>query len=103
MNEKEFRRYIGETRDCDPALLDFAVRKGLNKGKDERPDYRKLLLLAAACAVSAMLCVMLTSQSVGTALRSLVLDSELMTQSGSEALHKHLIDYLNGFIILFGG
>ena len=103
MNEKEFRRYIEKTRDCDPALLDIAVRKGLRRGKDEQLDYRKFLHLAAACVVTAMLCVMLTSQTVGIALGGLTHESGLISQSGSEVLHKHLTDFMNSFIILFGG
>ena len=103
MNEKEFRRYIEKTRDCDPVLLDIAVRKGLRRGKDEQLDFRKFLHFAAACVVTAMLCVMLASQTVGTALGGLTHESVLITQSGSEALHKHLADFTDGLIILLGG
>ena len=107
MNEKEFGRYIEKTRDCDPALLDIAVLKGVRRGRNERLDYRKFLHLAAACVVTAMLCVMLTSQPVGIALGNalggLTHESALITQSGSEALHKHLTDFTNGLIILLGG
>ena len=103
MNEKEFRKYIEKTRDCDTALLDIAVRKGLRRGKDERLDYRKFLHLMAACVITAMLSVMLTSQPVGIALEGLTRESGLISQSGSEVLHKHLTDLRNSLIILLGG
>ena len=103
MNEKEFKRYIEKTRDCDPALLDLAVRKGLYRGKNERLDYRKFLHLAAACVVTAILCLMLTSESIGIALRGLTYENSLITQSGSEALHKHLTDFTNNLSLLLGG
>ena len=103
MNEKEFRRYIEETRDCDPELLEIAIRKGLRRGNDEQLDYRKFLHLAAACVVTTTLCIMMTSQTVKIALGGLTHESGLVTQGGSEALHKHLTDFMNSFIILLGG
>jgi len=103
MNEKEFGRYIEKTRNCDPVLLDIAVRKGLRRGKDEQLDYRKFRHLAAACVVTAVLCVALTSEPAGMALGRLTHESGLITQSGSEAMHKHLTDFMNGLIILLGG
>ena len=56
MNKDTFLQYIENNRDCDPALLDSAVDKGLFKAKSERLDTGKLIKLAAACVFTFAMC-----------------------------------------------
>ena len=56
MTNDSFLRHINKNRDCNNALLDNAVSKGLSRAKSERLDSRKLLQLAAACVFTVALC-----------------------------------------------
>lgn len=57
MNSDSFFRYIEDNRDCDQSRLDTAVNKGLTRAKNDRVYGKKLLLLAAACALSIIMCI----------------------------------------------
>ena len=50
MNSDEFLRCIEKSRDCDSALLDAALNRGIARAKHKSYDGRKMLALAAAAA-----------------------------------------------------
>ena len=60
MNDDAFLRHIESSRDCDQALLDNAVNKGLSRAKSERLDSGKLLRLAVACVFTLVICFTIT-------------------------------------------
>ena len=56
MNKDSFMQYIENTRNCDTALLDTAVKKGLSRAKSDRLDTGKIIKLAAACVFTMAMC-----------------------------------------------
>ena len=57
MNEESFLKHVESSRDCDIALLDNTINKGLSRAKSGRLDTGKLLKLAAACVFTLALCI----------------------------------------------
>ena len=58
MNKDLFLQYVEENRDCEKDRLEMAIKKGLNKAKNNRIDPKKLSALAAACIITFFMCVM---------------------------------------------
>ena len=56
MNKKTFLQFIVNSRDCEQLLLDTAINKGLNEAKDNKLDFKKFLMLAAACVFTFVTC-----------------------------------------------
>ena len=93
-----FIKFIKHARDCDAALLDIAVRKGMNRAKNDRLNYSKLIRLAAAVMVSAILCVIMHSELFRGTAYGLLRGGNLMTRSGAEALCLHIRDFFDTVI-----
>lgn len=55
MKNDSFLRYINNSRDCEPSLLDSAVNRGLTRIKNEQPDVKKIYMLAAVGIFAAAL------------------------------------------------
>ena len=56
MNKDLFLQYIENDRDCNQNHLDKAVYRGINRAKNDRLDTKKLLMLAAACVFTFVMC-----------------------------------------------
>ena len=98
-----FMKYVEASRDCDAALLDIAVNKGLLRAKDSSFDYKKLVSLAAACVVTAAVCFLVNMEPVKIAAFNFVHESSNMTESGLVTLHGYLNDIANTIIKYLGG
>ena len=103
MKNELFKKYVENTRDCDTALLDNAVKKGLNQAKSNALDYKKLFNLAAASAATAVLCYVLNMEPVRSAVTGFMQNSNPMTESGSEALHGYLMNFAYTITNYLGG
>jgi len=57
MNNTSFLRYIENNRDCDKEYLCDAVKKGINRAKNDRVDSKKILTLVFACIFTFFMCV----------------------------------------------
>jgi hypothetical protein len=56
VNKNSFLKHIENTRDCGMDALDQAVKKGMNRAKNDRLDPGKLFKLAAACVFTLAMC-----------------------------------------------
>jgi len=68
MNKESFLLYVEETRDCGQSSLDSAVKKGINRAKNDRIDPKKILGLAAACVITFTMCLTLNTKPFKTAV-----------------------------------
>lgn len=102
MNKNLFFQYVDNTRDCDTALLNIAVQKGLYRAKNDKPDIKKLFCLAAAYAVTAALCVSLNTAPFKTASESYLLGRSNTIQGSAEALDNYAKDISNSIIKYLG-
>ena len=103
MKNEIFRKYVEGSRDCDAALLDIAVNRGLHRAKGNTIDYRKLINLAAAFAATAALCFVVSMKPVRAAAAVYMRDNSTITESGEEALSGYLTNIANTIIYYLGG
>jgi len=57
MNNDAFLRLISDSRDCEQSQLSKAINKGLNRARNDRLDSKKILMLAAACLFTFVMCI----------------------------------------------
>ena len=57
MNKETFLEFIANSRDCEQLLLDTAINRGLNKAKNDKLDFKKIFMLAAACVFTFVMCI----------------------------------------------
>ena len=98
-----FLKYIEGSRDCDAALLNAAVKKGMLRAKDDTFDYRKLVGLAAACVATVFLCFAANTEPVKSAASDFIHDGSSMTELGSVTLFEYLNDMVNSIKDYLGG
>ena len=103
MRDDLFRQYVEGARDCDAALLDNAVAKGLHRAKCNAFDYKKLFNLAVACVVTAALCFAVKAEPIRAMASGFMQDSAPMTESGSEALHGYVRSVIDTIMNYMGG
>ena len=56
MNKDLFLQYIETDCDCKQDHLDIAVNRGLQRAKNDRFAARKMIILAAACVFTFIMC-----------------------------------------------
>lgn len=103
MTEEELARFAADTGGCEEAPLDAALRKGIFRAKNDRLDSRKLLRLAAACVVTAALCLGVklgALQSVSGEYHRFRNES---IPGGGEALSGYIKDMTENFTGYLGG
>ena len=93
MDKETFIKHINKIRNCDAALLDNAIQKGVYKARHDRVDPRNLLRLSAACLVTATLCVALNLAPIKAATQKFLSSNGLITPESAEVF----ADYVNGF------
>ncbi|MCL1828973.1 MAG: hypothetical protein FWG32_05700 [Oscillospiraceae bacterium] len=91
MNNDSLAEYIKNTRDCDASMLDAAVLKGFNRSVNAGKNF-SFIKLAAACAVTAALCIAINSEAFRITAGNFTRDAAPMTQSDSETLYIYLTD-----------
>ncbi len=57
MNKDVFLQFIENSRDCEQFQLDKAINKGINRAREDRFDSKKMLMLAAACVFTFVMCI----------------------------------------------
>lgn len=103
MIRNQFKRYIESARDCDAALLDIAVNKGLLRAESEAPDFKKFINLAAMCVATTALCIAINLEPVRIGATDFLLTNSMVTQSGSEALHSYFSGITSAMTTYLGG
>ena len=100
--EEQFVRYVKETRDCAAGQIDAAMRKGIDRAKNDKLSPSKLFRLAAACAATAALCFALYAMPLAevTGTRP---DNGFMTRENVEALSEYTRTLADTVIRYLGG
>jgi hypothetical protein len=103
MNKKTFLNYIENTRDCEESRLNAAVNKGLCKAKNDRTDFRKVLMLAAACVFTAVMCFSVNLQPIRSLADGYYQNRSAMMSPSSELLHGHIKNIADKIVFYLGG
>lgn len=95
MNKEIFQQQIEKNRTCNPALLDAAVSRGINKAITDKLDFTKLIVLGVACLIVALLCLSMNTMPVKTITDNYFQNRyEIVSESG-----KAFEEYVNNFTI----
>ena len=103
MNKDSFLSYIENTRDCGEERLDAAINKGLRKAKSEQMDFRKVLMLAAACVFTVAICFSVNLRPVKLAAEEYCQSRSAMMSGSSEALDGYIKNIADTIVFYFGG
>jgi len=103
MNKESFLSYVENTRDCEVIKLDAAVNKGLRKAKDDRTDFRKVLMLAAACVFTAVICFSVNMQPVRLAAEKYYQSRSAMMSDSSELLDGYIKNLADSILFYLEG
>ena len=103
MNKDSFLKYIENTRDCEETRLDAAIGKGLRKAKNERTDFRKVLMLAAACVFTLAVCFSLNLRPVRSAAEDYCRSRSAIMPGSSEVLDGYIRNITGTIVFYLGG
>jgi hypothetical protein len=103
MNERSFNQYIKNNRDCDKDRLEGAVNLGLDRAKGERLDPGKLLMLAAACVFTVIMCFTVNLRPIKTAVDEYYRNWDKIPPGSVEVLDGYLKDIANNIKRYLGG
>ena len=103
MNKESFLSYVENTRDCEESRLDAAVNKGLRKAKNERTDFRKVLMLAAASVFTVVMCFSVNLRPIRSAVEGYYQGRSAMMSDSSEMLDGYIKNITDTIVLYFGG
>jgi hypothetical protein len=102
-NKESFLSYVENTRDCEESRLDAAVDKGLRKAKNEQIDFRKVLMLAAACVFTIVMCFSVNLRPIRTATEEYYRSRSAMMSDSSEMLDDYIKNIADTIVFHLGG
>jgi hypothetical protein len=103
MNKESFLSYVENTRDCEESRLDAAVNKGLYKAKNDRTDFRKVLMLAAACVFTIVMCFSVNLRPVRLAAEEYYRNRSAMMSDSSAMLDGYIKNIADTIVFYLGG
>jgi hypothetical protein len=103
MNKDSFLSYVENTRDCGEPVLDAAVNKGLRKAKNEQTDFRKVLMLAAACVFMTVTCFSVNLRPIRSAAKEYHQSRSAMMSGSSEVLDGYIKNIAEAIVFYLGG
>jgi hypothetical protein len=103
MNKETFLSYVDSTRDCEESRLDAAVNKGLYKAKNDRTDFRKVLMLVAACVFTVVICFSLNLRPIRSAAEKYYQSRSAMMSDSSELLGGYIKKIADTIVFHLGG
>ena len=103
MNKDSFLSYVENTRDCDKTRLDEAVNKGLHKAKNDRTDFRKVFMLAAACVFTVVMCFTVNLLPIRSAIGEYYRSRPTMMSDSSEMLGGFINNIADTILFYLGG
>jgi hypothetical protein len=103
MNKELFISYIENTRDCEETKLDAAVNKGLCKAKNEQTDFKKLLMLAAACVLTFAICFSVNLRPIKSAAENYCQNRSAKMAGNTEVLEGYIKDITDAIKSYLGG
>jgi len=103
MNKESFLSYVENTRDCEESRLDAAVNTGLRKAKNERTDFRKVLMLAAACVFTIVMCFSVNLRPIRSSAEGYYRSRSAMMSDSSEMLDGYIKNIADTILFYLGG
>jgi len=103
MNKESFLSYVENTRDCEETMLDAAISKGLRKARNERTDFRKVLMLAAASVFTILMCFSVNLRSIRSVAEGYYRSRSAIMSTSSELLHGHINNIADKIVFYLGG
>ena len=103
MNKKSFISFIENTRDCEESRLDAAVNKGLRKAKNERTDFRKVFMLAAASVFTAVMCFSVNLRPIRSLADGYYQGRSAMMSTSSELFDGYIKNIADKIVFYLGG
>jgi len=103
MNNDSFLSYVRNTRDCEETRLDAAVSKGLRRAKNERTDFRKVLMLAAACVFTVVMCFSVNLRPIRSIAEEYYQSRSAMMSDSSEVLDGYIKSMADTIVFYLGG
>jgi len=102
MNKESFLSYVENTRDCEETMLDTAISKGLRKAKNERTDFRKVVMLAAACVFTAVMCFSVNLRPIRSLADGYYQSRSAMMSDSSEMLDGYIKNITDTIVFYLG-
>ena len=102
-NKEAFLSYVENTRDCEESRLNAAVSRGLRKAKNEQTDLRKVLMLAAACVFTVVMCFSVNLRPVKLAAEGYYQSRSTMMSGSSEVLDGYIKNIADTIAFYLGG
>ena len=102
-NKGSFFSYVENNRDCEETRLDDAICKGLRKAKNERTDFSKVLMLAAACVFTLAVCFSVNLRPIRSAADEYYQSRCAMMQGSSEVLDGYIKNIADTVVFYLGG
>jgi len=103
MNKESFLSYVENTRDCEESRLDAAVNKGLRKATNDRTDFRKVLMLAAASVFTVVMCFSVNLRPIKSAAEGYYQSRSAMMSDSSEMLDGYIKNIADTIVFYLGG
>jgi hypothetical protein len=103
MNKESFLSYVENTRDCEETKLDVAVNKGLRKAKNDRTDFRKVLMLAAACVFTIAMCFSVNLRPIRSVAEGYYRNRSAIMSDSSELLDGYIKNIADTILFYLGG
>ena len=102
-NRESFLFYVENTRDCEESRLNAAVNKGLRKAKNDRTDFRKVLMLTAASVFTAVMCFSVNLRPIRSLADGYYQSRSAMMSTSSELLHGYINNIADTIVFYLGG
>jgi len=103
MNEETFLQFVEKNSNCEPELLNIAVRKGIQRAKNDRLDIKKIFMLAAASVFTFVMCIILNLTAVKTFAEDYYRNWHKNMPSSAEILDGYIIGISANIKRNFGG
>ena len=103
MNKDPFLRYIENDRECEQDRLGIAVNRGLQRAKNDRFDSKKMLMLAAACVFTFVMCITVNLKPLKMAVEGYYLNWNKTMSGSTEILDGYISDIAGNLKKNLGG
>jgi len=97
MDNNTFLRFIANSRDCEHFRLDDAIKKGINRARNDRFDSKKILRLAAACVFTFVMCVTINLRQFKVAAEEYYLNRYRAMPGSAEVLDGYMNSIVTNF------
>ena len=97
MNKDVFLRFIANSCDCEQLKLDTAINRGLYRAKNDKLDYKKFFILAAACVFTFVMCISVIRNPLEEASEMYYRNRHNIMPGSAEVLDGYINDIASNF------